>query len=507
MSSSTATLRSAEPSAGVTERTLEIIRYRRGHRFARRRGWLVRRALTFVDAIGLILAFVFAELVFGGGGTRGPLNTSTETLVFLATLPVWLLGAKLFGLYDHDQQRTDHTTSDEIVGVVNMVTLGTWLFLALSWDASFVAPSPHKLLAFWGMAILLLPLGRVAARAFCRGRLAYLQNTLIYGSGEVGQAVARKFLHHPEYGVNLVGFVDPNGHSDPSAADAVPVIGPSERLRELVDTLQIDRVVIAFPAEPHETLIDRVRSLADLHVHIDIVPKLLDAMSPSVDVHSVEGLPLIGLPRVVLTPSQRRLKRAMDVVLSFIGLVVIAPLLALLAILIKLDSRGPVLFRQVRMGAREKPFRMLKFRTMVCEADARKAELAHLNKHAAPRGDARMFKIAGDPRVTRVGRFLRRYSLDELPQLMNVLKGEMTLVGPRPLILDEDQHVGGWARKRLDLKPGMTGLWQVLGRNEIPFGEMIKLDYLYVTSWSLSRDCRLLLRTLPLMLKGVRESY
>ena len=118
-----------------------------------------------------------------------------------------------------------------------------------------------------------------------------------------------------------------------------------------------------------------------------------------------------------------------------------------------------------------------------------------------------MFKIAGDPRVTRIGRFLRRYSLDELPQLINVLKGEMTLVGPRPLILDEDQHVGGWARKRLDLKPGMTGLWQVLGRNEIPFGEMIKLDYLYVTSWSLSRDCRLLLRTLPLMLKGVRESY
>jgi exopolysaccharide biosynthesis polyprenyl glycosylphosphotransferase len=505
MSSSEATLRSPEPSAGATERTLEIIRYRRGHRFARRRGWLVRRALAVSDALGLTLAFAFAELVFGGGGTRGPLNTSTETFVFLATLPVWLVGAKLFGLYDHDQQRTDHTTSDEIVGVVNMVTLGTWLFLALSWDASFVAPSPHKLLAFWGLAILLLPLGRVAARAFCRGRLAYLQNTLIYGSGEVGQAVARKFLHHPEYGVNLVGFVDPNGHGDPSAPGNVRVIGPPEHLREIVEKLQIDRVVIAFPAEPHEVLIDRVRSLADLHVHIDIVPKLLDAMSPSVDVHSVEGLPLIGLPRVVLTPSQRRLKRAMDIVLSFIGLMLLAPLFALLAILIKLDSRGPVLFRQVRMGAREKPFRMLKLRTMVCEADARKAELAHLNKHA--RGDGRMFKIAGDPRVTRFGRFLRRYSLDELPQLVNVLKGEMTLVGPRPLILDEDQHVGGWARKRLDLKPGMTGLWQVLGRNEIPFGEMIKLDYLYVTSWSLSRDFRLLLRTLPLILRGARSAY
>jgi exopolysaccharide biosynthesis polyprenyl glycosylphosphotransferase len=505
MSSSAARLRSSEPD--VTERTLEVIRYRRGHRFARRRGWLVPRALGLADALGLVLAFVFAELLFGGGGARGPLNSSTETFVFLATLPAWLLGAKLFGLYDHDQQRTDHTTTDEIAGVVNLVTLGTWLFLALSWDASFVAPSPHKLLAFWGVAIVLVPLGRVAARAVCRGRLAYVQNTLIYGAGEVGQSVARKLLHHPEYGVNLVGFVDPNGYGDSVRPDTVPVVGTSERLREIVEAFQIDRVVIAFPAEPYEILIDRVRSLADLHVQIDIVPKLLDVMSPSVDVHSVEGLPLIGLPQVVLTPTQRRLKRAMDIVVSFIGLVLAAPLFALIAVLIKLDSRGPVLFRQVRMGAGEKPFRMLKFRTMVGEADARKADLAHLNKHAGQLGDARMFKIANDPRATRVGKFLRRYSLDELPQLANVLMGQMTLVGPRPLILDEDQYVGGWARKRLDLKPGMTGLWQVLGRNEIPFGEMIKLDYLYVTSWSLWRDCRLLLRTIPLMVKGVREGY
>jgi lipopolysaccharide/colanic/teichoic acid biosynthesis glycosyltransferase len=159
------------------------------------------------------------------------------------------------------------------------------------------------------------------------------------------------------------------------------------------------------------------------------------------------------------------------------------------------------------MGADEKPFRILKFRTMREDADARKGEVAHLNKHAAPGGDPRMFKISGDPRTTRVGGRLRRYCLDELPQLINVLKGEMTLVGPRPLILDEDRHVAGWARRRLALRPGMTGLWQVLGRSEIPFDEMIQLDYMYVTSWSLWLDCRLLLRTIPLVLKGVRESY
>jgi lipopolysaccharide/colanic/teichoic acid biosynthesis glycosyltransferase len=150
---------------------------------------------------------------------------------------------------------------------------------------------------------------------------------------------------------------------------------------------------------------------------------------------------------------------------------------------------------------------MYKFRTMVADAEERKGEFAHLNRHARRDSDSRMFKIWNDPRTTRVGRFLRLASLDELPQLVNVLKGEMSLVGPRPLIPEEDSFVNGWARKRLDLKPGMTGLWQVLGRNEIPFDEMVKLDYLYVTSWSLWNDCRLLFRTIPLVLNGQGGRY
>ncbi len=161
----------------------------------------------------------------------------------------------------------------------------------------------------------------------------------------------------------------------------------------------------------------------------------------------------------------------------------LAPVLAVIAVAIKLDSPGPVFFRQVRMGRGDRTFRIWKFRTMTADAELRKAELAHLNKHAD--GDDRMFKIPDDPRVTRVGRFLRRTSIDELPQLLNVLAGEMSLVGPRPIILDEHRHVEGWATRRLDLRPGVTGLWQVLGRDDIPFGEMVELDYQYVTSWSL----------------------
>ena len=502
-----ATLQSLQRIADSAERTEEVIRYRRGRRFAGGRGRFVNRALALADAFGLIVSFLFAEFVFGSGGRQGPFNTSTETLLFLATVPGWLFVAKLYGLYDRDEQRTDHTTSDEIVGVVHMVTMGTWLFFAVSWLVQFAAPQLAKVFAFWGMAVVLLPLGRVAVRAGCRRRLAFVQNTLVYGAGEVGQDVARKFLRHPEYGVNLVGFVDSNPPDSLSPANGCPMLGLPEDLRDIVERFDIDRVVIASPAESHDRVIDRVRSVAELQVHIDIVPTLQDFVSPKVQVHAVEGLPLIGLPSFALTWTQHRLKRAMDVLLSVVGLIVLAPLFALLAILIKLESPGPVFFRQLRMGAEEEPFRMLKFRTMTHDADARKAEVAHLNRHAAPGGDARMFKIAGDPRVTRVGKFIRRYSLDELPQLVNVLKSEMTLVGPRPLILDEDQYVAGWARKRLDLKPGMTGLWQVLGRNEIPFGDMVKLDYLYVTSWSLWRDCLLLLRTVPLVLKGLRESY
>jgi lipopolysaccharide/colanic/teichoic acid biosynthesis glycosyltransferase len=186
--------------------------------------------------------------------------------------------------------------------------------------------------------------------------------------------------------------------------------------------------------------------------------------------------------------------------------VLLAPVLVAISVAIKLDSRGPVLFRQVRRGNDERMFSIFKFRTMVVDAELQKASLGHLNMHLLRGGDPRMFKIPNDPRITRVGAFLRRTRLDELPQLLNVLKGEMSLVGPRPIILDEDQYVAGWARKRLDLKPGITGLWQVLGASDIPFEEMTKLDYLYVTNWSIAEDLRLIMLTLPSLFRR-RHAY
>jgi exopolysaccharide biosynthesis polyprenyl glycosylphosphotransferase len=229
-----------------------------------------------------------------------------------------------------------------------------------------------------------------------------------------------------------------------------------------------------------------------------VVPRLYELVSPGVGLHTVEGIPLVGLPQLRLSSSSHLLKRLFDVAVSSVALLILAPFFLVIAAAIKLDSRGPALFRQTRMGSGGTPFTILKFRTMASDADQRKHEIAHLNRHRGV--DERMFKAPADPRVTRVGRFLRRTSIDELPQLLNVLRGDMSLVGPRPLILEEDDHVLEWARERLRIKPGITGLWQVLGRSEIPFGEMVQLDYLYVTSWSLGGDVKLIAKTVPRVL-------
>jgi exopolysaccharide biosynthesis polyprenyl glycosylphosphotransferase len=490
-----------EATAILDDRTLGLLERKPR---ARRRGWLVHRVLLGADVLGLLSAFLVAQLIFADEAPSDRIAPAAELVLFLATLPVWIVVAKLYGLYDRDEERTDHTTADDLVSVFHVVTVGCWLLFSVGWLSGMARPNVAKLFLFWGLAILLVTIGRAAARGICRRQSAYMQNTVIVGAGDVGQVVARKLLQHPEYGINLVGFVDSQPRERRDDLEHLTVLGSPDELLEIIDRLDVERVIVAFSGERHEHTLELIRSLKSRWVQIDIVPRLFELVAPGVGIHTVEGLPLVSLPPFKLSRSSRVLKRAMDVTFSTLGLVLLAPILALLALMIKLDSKGPVFFRQVRMGAADQTFRIFKFRTMTADADERKSEVAHLNRHAKPGGDPRMFKISGDPRVTRVGRFLRRYSLDELPQLLNVLKGEMSLVGPRPLILDEDRHIEDWGRKRLDLKPGMTGLWQVLGRSGIPFDEMVKLDYIYVTTWSLGHDLLLLLRTVPSVLRPDR---
>ena len=481
----------------VDARTRDLLE-RRGRSRGVHRGWLVRRALLAADLAGLVAALLIAEFLLPlGRPTTGRVDQWLEVSLFLVSLPVWVVMAKLYGLYDHDEERTDHSTADDFVDVFHMVTVGIWVVYVALRLSGLANPALAKVATFWLVAVVLVAAARAVARAYCHRQVAYLQNTVIVGAGDVGQTVARKFLNHPEYGINLVGFVDDDPKERREDLEDLTLLGGPSDLREIVRLLDVDRVVFAFSNEPHTATVDLIRSLKNLDVQIDIVPRLFDIVGPGIGFHTVEGLPMLGISPPRLSHSSRLLKRCLDAFVSAVGLVLLSPVLAAIAVAIKLDSPGPAFFRQVRMGKRGQRFRIWKFRTMSTDAEERKPELAHLNKHAQNGGDPRMFKIPDDPRVTRVGAFLRRYSLDELPQLLNVLRGEMSLVGPRPLILDEDQHVHEWGRERLNLKPGITGPWQVLGRSNIPFEEMVRLDYLYVTGWSLFRDAGLILRTVP----------
>jgi exopolysaccharide biosynthesis polyprenyl glycosylphosphotransferase len=487
-------------------RTRAILERRRTEEMPYRRGWLIRRALLAADIFGLTVAFLVSMLVFGESTVNDRVSSLRELLIFAGALPLWIVLTKLYGLYDRDEERTDHSTTDDVVGVFHLVTVGTWLLYIGGLATGLTNPPIERLITFWIAAVAAITVARAVARSSCHRSPAYLQNTIIVGAGDVGQLTARKILNHHEYGINVVGFVDDEPKERRDDLEHLTVLGGPDRLRELVQVLDVERVIVAFSNETDDALLDLVRQVQDLDVQIDIVPRLFDILGPSVGIHTIEGIPLVGLPPLRLARSSRLLKRGLDLVVSSVALTVLAPVLIGIAIAIKLDSRGPVMFRQTRRGRSEGVFRIYKFRTMSVDAEARKNELAHLNMHLAPGGDPRMFKIPDDPRVTRVGGFLRRTRLDELPQLFNVVKGEMSLVGPRPIILDEDQYVAGWARRRLDLRPGMTGLWQVLGASDIPFDEMTKLDYRYVTNWSLAEDLRLIMLTIPSILRR-RAAY
>lgn len=466
-------------------------------RSPRRRGWFVRRALATADVSGLVVSFLAAQWLFApDAAVPDAISPSRETLLFLATLPGWLVVAKLHRLYDRDEERTDHSTADDLSGIFQMVTAGSWLFFVGAWLTGAAAPEIGKLVFFWLVAIALLSLLRVAARALCRRHPAYVQKTLIVGAGAIGQSIARKIRKHPEYGLDVVGFIDTE---TPSRSDSgSPVLGSHHLLRTLVRSQGVERVILAEQDGTHGVALGSLRALRDLDLQIDVVPTFHELIAPGASIHSVEGIPLLGLAPSGLSRSSAILKRTMDASIAGAGLVLLSPLLALLALAIKLESRGPVIFAQARVGLGGRVFCIQKFRTMDAHAEGRKAELTHLNRHR----DGKMFKIDDDPRVTRVGRILRRTCLDELPQLWNVFRGDMSLVGPRPLVSEEARLVETWAKHRLELRPGMTGLWQVLGSSSIQFDEMVSLDYLYVTNWSWWTDLRLILRTMPLILRA-----
>jgi exopolysaccharide biosynthesis polyprenyl glycosylphosphotransferase len=445
---------------------------------------IYRRLLAGADIAAATFAFVITVSVVGSD-TLGLLAAAAIAMV----VPVCKLG----GLYDRDEHLLHKQTLDEAPALFYLATLYT-LLVFLAGDAIVDGTFGRDQAAvLWAMLFVSMLVGRTVAR-WTASALVKEERCVIIGSAAAGEWLCSKLERCEGAKTNVVGRVPLN--PEDASVNGLPMLGSCDSLEALLAENQVDRALIA-PGDGDSDLrlLQVIRVLKRLGVRVSVLPRLFEAVGSAYEFDEVEGATLLGVKRHGLSRSSWLIKRSFDIVGATAILLVLAPLMAIVAAAIKLDSRGPVFFRQRRVGRNDTVFEIYKFRTMVDGADAQKQNLA--NRNEAGGG---LFKIEDDPRITRVGRFLRRTSLDELPQLLNVLRGEMSLVGPRPLVVEEDRLIEGHHRHRLLVPPGVTGLWQIFGSARIPLNEMVKIDYLYGANWSLWLDIKILLRTVPVAL-------
>jgi len=454
---------------------------------AQRRGALLRRLLATTDWLALVAALCVA--------TATTQTTDIATL-FWAVLfsPVWILVAKLHGLYDNDHRRIRHSTLDEVPALISTSALGT---LALD---GLLALSPVGPLSP-GSAIL-VGVGTLAGSFVLRAVLRFLWHHLTgvaagvaIGPPAAVDMVARRIATHPEARLRLVGYLAPSKPAGESGE--LPRLGTVADIARIARDYEIERVVVTgqeMTEHAAEHLIEECKAAG---LSLTFLPQHYGLLGPGIELNRLAELPVLDFRFADPPRSTLAMKRTMDLVVSSLMLTLLSPLLVAIALLILLDSGTPVFFRQRRAGKDGEPFTMLKFRTMVVDAEARLRELVDLEKLDEP-----VFKIHDDPRITRAGRLLRRTSLDELPQLINVLKGEMSLVGPRPeeeavvALYDERQRI------RLAVKPGLTGPMQVYGRGDLTFEERLAMERDYLDNLSVTGDLAILLRTPRAIVRG-----
>jgi exopolysaccharide biosynthesis polyprenyl glycosylphosphotransferase len=461
---------------------------------ASQRGSILAKRLALGDGFAACVASAIVMLLLGS-------SVGWETIYFIAAaVALWPIAAFSVGLDRGDQLASWASGVPEVPRAFVALLLITWPLFAVAKAISIENPVIHTFLTVFGIAVCAM-LARTAVRASLHRVEALQQKALILGSGLVAGQVVEKLGANVHFGVNPIGIVDDHVHM-PGSPD-LPWLGSFADLEAIIDEQKPERVVIAFSRASHERLLECVRICRDARVAVDVIPRLFEFLDGVRALDQVGGLPVLSIGTPTMAPSSIKAKRVLDVIGSSALIVLLMPLMLAIAIMIKLDSRGTIFFRQPRAGRDGTGFNLIKFRTMFSDAEERKAELGEMNEA----GDGVMFKIREDPRITRIGGFLRRYSLDELPQLFNVLIGQMSLVGPRPLIFPETSALEKrWHLRRLELRPGLTGPWQVYGRSQNPFQEMIRFDYQYVAGWSLARDIEILVATVPAVLSG-RGAY
>jgi exopolysaccharide biosynthesis polyprenyl glycosylphosphotransferase len=452
---------------------------------ATRRHAQLRRQLLSADIISGSVTGALAALAAG-------LAWNAVPVVALAVGLGWPVLAYICGLYSADDLRTWASGVGEAPRLAVTALLVSWPVFGLLSALGATHPVAGALVAgtVTGAGA---GLGRAAARIGLHRVDGLRQRALILGSGTVAKQLVDRLQRHAELGLDPVGFIDDDVHQPGELG--IPRLGTLDSLADLITFGRVDRVMIAFSRASHEELLHCVRICRDKGVTVDIVPRLFEFLDGARSIELVGGMPLLSIQQPSLTSMSRACKRALDVIGASIVLVLLAPVLAVVAVAIKLNSKGPVLFTQQRAGRGGRFFKLYKFRSMKTDATV------------LVRDDGAIVKRPDDDRITAVGKWIRRFSIDEAPQLINVLKGDMSLVGPRPLVLAEHAALSeDWQTRRADLRPGLTGPWQISGRSHIPFQEMIKFDYQYVAGWSLARDLEILLATLPAVVSG-RGAY
>ncbi len=381
--------------------------------------------------------------------------------------------------------------------IVSSTTLG--LTFLITYYFIFQPQSSSRLLVpfVWATAIIVLCAARLIV-SLIMGMLYRLglgeTRLLVVGSGRLGKMIMQHMVANPNLGYNIVGFLH-DMNEPPSDFGRFKMLGTLEDLGMVIRSMQIDEVIIALPSHLHQQSIRSVRLCERLGTSFKLVPDLYELSLSRIDMEAVEGIPLISIKQVSINSVQRLVTRVVDVIVAALILIIGFPLWLCIALAIGLSSSGEILYKQIRIGLKGRPFKVYKFRSMYKNAETRLADLLPHNEVQGP-----LFKIKDDPRITPVGRFLRHTSFDEIPQLINVLKGEMSLVGPRPPLPHEVAQYEEWQKERLAIKPGMTGLWQVRGRSNISFDEGVLMDLYYIENWPLRLYFQVLLRTIPAVL-------
>jgi len=441
------------------------------------------------------------HLNLGLGKPISPGTVYLDPLVYAVTAVIWVASFRIFHIYASKRSKGlfEELASVGMAVVAAVTTLAAWLFIFDYDDFS------RLLLGYFGVLNLFILLGfhlivRLFLR-FLRQKGYNLKRVVIVGAGKIGRQLAMEMKVRRWTGFEVVGFVDDNPAKQSKSYVTVPVLGRLDEAERIAEQYGVDEVIITLPSSAHQRIVEVVRGLQRLPLNIRVVPDLFEIISVRARVEDLWGIPVIGVRQPVMAPLDAIVKRVVDLMGALVGIALFWPVMLIVAICIKLDSRGPMLFVQERVGENGRPFKMYKFRTMVANAEQLLDELVDLDVLEEP-----VFKIKDDPRVTRVGRFLRRISLDELPQLFNVLKGEMSLVGPRPEEAEVVRRYSIHHRKRLAVKPGITGPMQVNGRGDLTLQKRLELELDYIENYSLVEDFKILFKTVPVLVNG-KGSY